>query len=145
MAIWFLITWTTLIMPLMALTIEIPHLLTARLHISHAARSALYAGFQQCSDFQRYQDSDSEIPFQQSQPCVERAAAEIYTRMLAQQSITYPQAATLTLDRISVPGEPARYSLRGCLPYTPRMMPHWTAPAEICVAEVGRFEFRASP
>ena len=143
MTVWFLITWTTLIMPLMALTIELPHLLTARLIVSHAARSALYAAFQECSDFQRYQNAASGSAQQQSQACVENAANAVYRRMLAQQSSAYPQQATLTVGTVT--GQPGRWSLEGCLPFTPRMMPHWTAPAEICVGEVAHFELRAHP
>jgi len=70
MALWFLIAWTTLVMPFLALSVELPHLLTARLTVSHAARAALAAAFTQCSDLARYQTAAHELPRQQSAACM---------------------------------------------------------------------------
>jgi len=145
MAVWFLIAWTTLVMPFLALSVELPHLLTARLTVSHAARAALAAAFTQCSDLARYQTAAHELPRQQSAACMAQAAAGVYRLMLAQQSLAYPQAARLTLDTVQPAGETTRYRLRGCLPFTPRVMPDWSFPAEVCVVEVGAFEVRAGP
>ena len=145
MTVWFLLAWTTLILPCMALTVEIPWLLGARLTVAHAARAGLQAAFQRCGDFERYQTAATGAAPVQGTACVQREAEALYRRMLAQQSTAYSRQATLTVAPHFVPGQPRRYRLEGCLPFTPRLMPTWSFPDRVCVREVARLEFRDRP
>ena len=133
--IWALLMWTFVILPCMALTIELPMVISARVMVVHALRSAGVAAYQQCTDFDSYQQGSG--PPQQLTPCVENEAQMLFTTYMTLQSLEAARGATLTVT--TIPGS-NDHLLTGCFSFQSTIVPAAVLPALICASETAQFE-----
>ena len=136
--IWALLTWTFVVMPMMALTVELPIMLSARMTMVHAARAAVQAAYQRCTDFEGYQTG--QVAQQQSLGCVDTAAQDLFALYLHSQGLGFTQHATLRVT--ADPLYTHAHQMQACIVYVPKMMPTWSIPNPVCVVEQSHFEFR---